>query len=238
MTKLYTRDIGWLIGAVVGAPVLMALLSTLIDETKNRHVLVFVATLLAFFFGIFPAIEMMHSERTIYQRERMVNLKIPSYLLSKLSFLLAFGMWQAFTIAGIMVWYAGADAPFSPCFLTLLTVQLAGVTVGLFFSTLARSAKVALLLMLVWVVLMIAFSGFLVKLPDLRDNGTQWILAPSAMRWGMGGLMDVTADTPGWALEKFGFETEVWQLNAVVNLFLSAIPTLLTIAILKLRDRV
>ncbi len=238
LAKLYTRDVGWLVGAVIGAPALMFLLSSMLDETKNRHVLLFVATLLAFFFGIFPAIEMIYSEEPIYRRERMVNLKIPSYILSKVLLLLAFGTVQAFSIAAATVWYVGADAPFPEVFFVLLSVQFAGVASGLFFSTLARSAKVALLFMLVWVVLMIAFSGFLVKLPDLRDSNMEWLLAPSSMRWGMGGLMDLVADTPSWAMEKFGFTDEVWNLNAAVNVGLSLLPIGLTALILRLRDRV
>lgn len=148
LTKLYTRDVGWLIGSVLGAPVLILFLSTMLDETKNRHVLLFVANLLAFFFGIFPAIEMIHSERTIFLRERMVNLKIPSYILSKIVFLAVFGLFQAFSIAGVLIWYVEVDADLAPCLSTLLSVQIAGLTSGVFFSTISKTSKVALLLML------------------------------------------------------------------------------------------
>ena len=85
---------------------------------------------------------------------------------------------------------------------------------------------------------LLAFSGFLVKLPDLEDSGTQWILAPSSMRWGLGALMSHVADVPLWAKQKFGFGEEVWHLNTVVNLVLSCFPLMGTILILRLRDRV
>ncbi len=238
MTKLYTRDVGWLIGAVVGAPLLMFFLSSLLDKESQRHVLLFVANLLAFFFGIFPSIEMVNSESTIFKRERMVNLKIPSYVMSKALFLLAFGLFQAFTMAAIIVWWVGVDGALPAVFAVLLTVQLAGATAGLFFSTLAESSKVALLMMLGWLVLMIAFSGFVVKLPDLRSGGLQWILGPSAMRWGMGGLMDIVADVPAAKVKFFGFEDEVWLLGAMVNLLLAILPISATMLILRLRDKV
>jgi ABC-type multidrug transport system ATPase subunit len=238
LTKLYTRDVGWLIGAVVGAPVLMFFLAMLLDKPDQRHVLLFISTLLAFFFGIFPAIEMMHSERTIYMRERMVNLKIPSYLMSKILFLLAFGMFQAASLTAVLYWYSEVEASFPPLFLILLSVQLAGVTAGLFFSTLAKSSKLALLLMLGWLVLMLAFSGFVIRLPVLRDQGTEAILAPSAMRWGLGGLMDAVDDVATEKVLFFGFEDDVWQLNVAVNLFLALLPGFLTALVLKMRDRV
>jgi len=238
LTKLYTRDIGWLIGAVVGAPLLMFFLAMLLTKQDQRHVLLFISTLLAFFFGIFPAIEMMHSERTIFNRERMVNLKIPSYLLSKVLFLLAFGMWQALTMTMVLAYYSGVDGPFVPMFLILLSVQFGGVTAGLFFSTLAKSSKLALLLMLAWLVLMLAFSGFVIRLPTLRDQGTGWLLGPSAMRWGLGGLMDVVDDVMADKVIFFGFEDEVWRLNILVNGVLALLPAVLTSLVLKMRDRV
>ena len=238
MTKLYTRDKGWLIGALILAPVLMLLLASLLDGAKNRHSLLFVSTLLAFFFGIFPAIDMVISERTIYERERMVNLKIPSYLLSKVLFLLVFGIFQAFSMAAILLWYEGADAPLSSTFGLLLSVQISGVAFGLLFSTLAKSSKVAMMSMLGCIVLMLAFSGFLVKLPSLRDSGTEWILAASSMRWGLGGLMSIVEDVPQSKLEFFGFADEVWQLNIAVNVALAILPIAATMLILRMKDRV
>jgi MFS family permease len=238
LTKLYTRDVGWLIGAVVGAPVLMFFLAMLLNKQDQRHVLLFISTLLAFFFGIFPAIEMMHSERTIYMRERMVNLKIPSYVMSKVIFLLAFGIFQAASLTAVLYWYSGVDGPFAPIFAVLLSVQLAGVTAGLFFSTLAKSSKLALLLMLAWLVLMLAFSGFVIRLPTLRDQGTAWILGPSAMRWGLGGLMDLVEDVSPEKVIFFGFEDDVWSLNVLVNCLLALLPGVLTALVLKMRDRV
>jgi len=236
--KLYTRDVGWLIGAVIGAPLLMFFLSMLLTEDDQRHVLLFISTLLAFFFGIFPAIEMMHSEATIYARERMVNLKIPSYLFSKVFFLLAFGIWQAGTMAAVVCWFTDLDGPFALVFLVLLSVQIGGVTAGLLFSTLSKSSKLALLLMLGWLVLMLAFSGFVIRLPDLRDQGTQWLLAPSSMRWGLGALNDLVANVPEDKVLFFGFEDELWKVNTAVNGLLALIPALLTALLLKLRDRV
>ena len=238
LTKLYTRDIGWLIGAVVGAPVLMFFLASLLDKGDQRHVLLFVGNLLAFFFGIFPAIEMMHSERAIYERERMVNLKIPSYVLSKLIFLAAFGVFQAFSIAAVMVWSVGVDGPFAPIFLVLFSVQLSGVTAGLLFSTLAKSSKLALLLMLGWLVIMLAFSGFVIRLPELQDQSLEWLLMPSAMRWGLGALMELIQDVPADKLIFFGFEDEVWRLNVVINLLLALLPVSIAMLLLRLRDRV
>jgi ABC-type multidrug transport system ATPase subunit len=238
LTKLYTRDIGWLIGAVVGAPLLMFFLGMLLDKADQRHVLLFISTLLAFFFGIFPAIEMVHSERTIFARERMVNLKIPSYAFSKIIFLAVFGLFQALSLTAVLYWYSGIDGPFAPVFLVLFSIQIGGVTAGLFFSTLAKSSKLALLLMLGWLVMMLAFSGFVIRLPTLRDQGTQWILGPSAMRWGLGALFDLVQDVPKTKIGFFGFEDEVWQLNVVVNFVLSLLPVTLIMLILKMRDRV
>lgn len=238
MVKLYVRDKGWLIGALFMAPILMFVLAVALPKTQDRHSLLFATTLLAFFFGIFPSIDVIISERTIYERERMVNLKIPSYVLSKMMFLVAFGVIQAFSMAAILCYYTGADATLESVFFTLLSVQITGVSFGIFFSTLAKSSKVALMSMLGCVVLMFTFSGFLVKLPALEDSGTQWILTPSSMRWGLGALMSNMADVPAWATEKFGFKDEVWELNAIVNIVLAIFPLFGTVLALRLKDKV
>jgi hypothetical protein len=153
-------------------------------------------------------------------------------------FLIAFGLFQAFSMAAIMVWFAGADAALAPCFFTLLSVQLGGLASGLFFSTIAKSSKVALLWMLGWLVLMIAFSGFVVKLPSLRDKGMEWLLGPSSMRWGMGGLMDAVQDIPVQKVSCFGFSDEVWQLNVGVNGALFVFFIAVTMLVLRFRDKV
>ncbi|MCU0661870.1 MAG: ATP-binding cassette domain-containing protein [Myxococcota bacterium] len=235
MTKLYVRDVGWLIGAVVGAPLALFGFAQFLDSIPNRHSLLFFATILIYFFGIFPAIEMVVSEKTIFERERMVNLKIPSYVMSKMVFLACFGLFQAFTLAAVVCWNVRADAPFHGVFALFFSIQLAGAAAGLFFSTLAKSSKVALLLMLGWVVLMIGMSGFLLKLTDLQAD---WVLGVSAMRWGMGGLMAVVDDVPRLKLEFFGFGNEVWQLDVIVNFALALLPTAASMFLLRARDRV
>lgn len=238
MSKLYTRDVGWLAGALLGAPLLTLLLTTQVGDIETRHTLLFVVTLIAYFFGIFPALEMIYGERTIYARERMVNLKIPSYVFSKVGFLFVFGMIQAFSIAAILVWYGGVDASIASVFVVVLSVQFAGVAMGLLFSTLAQSTRVALLMMLACVIVMIIFSGFVVTLPRLRDDGTSWLLAPSALRWGLGGLMSIVHDVPSTRLKFFGFHNESWGLDIAVNLALATLPLGITMFILKARDRV
>jgi hypothetical protein len=85
---------------------------------------------------------------------------------------------------------------------------------------------------------MLAFSGFVIRLPTLRDQGTAWLLGPSAMRWGLGALMDVVEDVPEAKVIFFGFEDEVWRLNVMVNAVLAVIPAVLTALVLKMRDRV
>lgn len=238
LAKLYTRDIGWMVGALVGAPLLMAFLTTQLNEPADRHTLLFVAVLLAYFFGIFPAIEMIQSEVAIFRRERMVNLKLPSYVLSKVVFLGLFGVAQAFAISAILTWFEGVDVGLANALLVLLSVQLCGATTGLFVSTVARTHKVALMLMLAFVIIMIAFSGFVVNLPGLREQGTAWLLALSPMRWGLGALMDVVGDVPLSKVKYLGFEHELWGLNLLVNVALAALPTAMTLIVLRLRDKV
>ncbi len=237
LSKLYSRDLGWLVGAAIGAPLLMAFLTGQLGGTEDRRTLLFVAVLLAYFFGIFPAIEMIQSEMTLYRRERMVNLKIPSYVLSKVLFLTIFGGLQSASIATILIWQEGVDVALHEAIFVLVSVQLCGATTGLLISTVSRTNKVAMMLMLACVILMIAFSGFVVSLPGLRDDGTAWLLSVSPMRWGLGALMDVVRDVPLSQVKHLGFEREIWWLNVIVNAALAAVAVGATMLVLRARDR-
>ena len=94
-------------------------------------------------------------EEAVYRRERMINLKIPSYLASKFVVLAVFMGVQCllllivlalkidFPIGGAMLW-----TPLE-YYLTLIFTALASVALGLFISALARSRDMVIYLILI-----------------------------------------------------------------------------------------
>ena len=118
-------------------------------------------------------------ERDIYKRERLVNLQLSSYILSKtwIAFILAFYQALCFTVIRYMAFkMPGGTEEFVFFFITEFLLVLSGTIVGLFCSALAPNANSAPLLLILFIIPQMVLSGALVQLPEL-------ITTPAPMRW-------------------------------------------------------
>ncbi len=143
-------------------------------------------------------------ERDIYKRERMVNLQLSSYILSKtwIAFVLALYQATCFTVLRYLAFkMPGKEEEFFLFFITEFLLVLSGTMVGLFCSALAPNANAAPLLLILFVIPQMVLSGALVQLPE-----TATAVAP--MRWAfqaMIGISGVGSDVAGdacWDLPK------------------------------------
>lgn len=118
-------------------------------------------------------------ERDIYKRERLVNLQLGSYILSKtwIAFILAFYQALCFTVIRYMAFkMTGGTEEFIFFFITEFLLVLSGTIVGLFCSALAPNANSAPLLLILFIIPQMVLSGALVQLPEA-------ITTPAPMRW-------------------------------------------------------
>ena len=135
-------------------------------------------------------------ERDIYKRERMVNLQLSSYILSKvwIAFVLAIYQATCFTALRYLAFdMPGGNEEFIFFFVTEFLLVLSGTMVGLFCSALAPNANAAPLLLILFVIPQMVLSGALVQLPD-----TATAVAP--MRWAFQafiGISGVGSDVAG-----------------------------------------
>ncbi len=136
-------------------------------------------------------------ERDIYKRERMVNLKLSAYILSKIWIALILAFYQAVCFTGIR--YLAFDMPGGTeellfFFLTVFLLITAGVMMGFFASALAPNANSAPLILIMFIIPQMVMSGAIVPLPDN-------VTAPASSRWAFqasvaisGAGSDVAAD--------------------------------------------
>lgn len=118
-------------------------------------------------------------ERDIYKRERLVNLQLSSYILSKtwIAFILAIYQALCFTVIRYLAFkMPGGQEEFIFFFITEFLLVLAGTMVGLFCSALAPNANSAPLLLILFIIPQMVLSGALVQLPET-------ITTPASMRW-------------------------------------------------------
>ena len=117
-----------------------------------------------FWFGCNTAAKELVKERVIFQRERDYNLRITSYLGSKLVVLTLIGVLQASLLFAIVrPWCQPPGLPVAQ-WATLALLAVAGTAVGLFLSALARTEEVATALVPIAVIPQIILAGLVAPL--------------------------------------------------------------------------
>jgi len=153
------------------APIVALILAIITGNSLNDSKTIFIAAIISIWFGANNAVREIVSEIPIYTRERLVNLKIPSYVLSKFTVLSGIGLIQCLLFIGILV----ALGRFSKGDFILLTLilyltSLAGVAMGLFFSALVNSTEKAMSILPLILIPQLLLGGFLKPLDDLYVN--------------------------------------------------------------------
>jgi len=155
----------------------------LIARSSQR--LLFMMGLSATLLGLFAAAYEIIKEAPVYQRERMVNLRIPPYLLSKVVILFGFGLLQCLLfllVLGLRVDYPGKGvmlpAPVE-MYITLVLATLASICLGLLISAAVRNASTIIYVILVVLFVQIIFAGSLFDIPE----GARPISYLTTTRW-------------------------------------------------------
>jgi len=127
-------------------------------------------------------------EQDVYRRERLVNLKILPYVLSKVwvAALLALYQTAAYTVIHFLAFdMPGGLLELALIFITLALATMAGMMLGLFASALAPNANSAPLIVILLMLPQIVLGGALVPLPRI-------VSAPISTRWAFQAFMGIT----------------------------------------------
>jgi len=159
---------------------------------------VFLLALAALWFGCSNSAREIVSEWAIFHRERMVNLKIPSYVGSKLTVLGMLCVAQCAVLLGTVHLGAGLKGPWLGMFLVLLLTSLVGQGIGLTVSALARTSEVAIALLPLILLPMIVLAGVLQPVHKM-NSAVQLFANVMPSRWAFEGLLLLEVeDRPTW----------------------------------------
>ncbi|MBI3650594.1 MAG: FHA domain-containing protein [Acidobacteria bacterium] len=153
------------------APVIAFILSLIAGKTPNDGKTLFIAAIISIWFGANNAVREIVSETAIYTRERLVTLKIPSYVFSKFAVLSGIAMVQCLLFVGILTLLErlqGSD--FFWLMLVLYMTSLGGIAMGLFCSALVNSTEKAMSILPLILIPQLLLSGFLVPVNDLYNT--------------------------------------------------------------------
>lgn len=159
---------------------------------------VFLLALAALWFGCSNSAREIVGEWAIYHRERMVNLKIPSFIGAKFAVLGGLCFIQCAVLLAIV--HSGADlhGPWLAMFLMLLLTSLVGLGIGLTISSLARTSEVAIALLPLVLLPMVILAGILQPVHKMSAPA-QWLAQVMPSRWAFEGLLLMEVqDRPTW----------------------------------------
>jgi ABC-type multidrug transport system ATPase subunit/pSer/pThr/pTyr-binding forkhead associated (FHA) protein len=213
---ILTRDRSAMILMLVAAPAVGALDLVLapvmgkapFDPVKgnaaNGAITLFLLSLFALLVGGMSQMREFVKESDIYRRERLVNLRILPYVVSKVWVALILAFWHALAYA-VLHYIAfkmpGGAAGFFQVYITLVLAVMTGMMLGLFASAIAPNAASAPMTLIMLIVPLIVLSGALAPVPPAVSQ-------IASTRWAFQGLLgivgvgsDVAAD-PCWHLDK------------------------------------
>jgi ABC-type multidrug transport system ATPase subunit/ABC-type multidrug transport system permease subunit len=171
------------------------------DLALKLPVVHFLMVVAAVWFGCNNAARDVVGEWTIYKRERMVTLKLTSYVFSKFAVLLALCIFQCGAMLGIVYLICGLHSNFLSDFLVLLMSAMIGAGLGLCVSALSRTTESAIALLPVVLLPIIALGGGMRPIYQMPKAGQILSLAiPS--RWAFEANLLHEAESPEWGTPK------------------------------------
>ena len=238
---------GILLGGVFGH---LKSVSTPADPNLFRQVvgLEFLMVVAAIWFGCNNVARDIVGEWTIYQRERMVSLKLPSYVFSKFTVAALLGLIQCSVLLAIVVLMCGLQANFLGALAVLYLSSLVGSAIGLCVSASASTTEAAIAMLPIILLPVIALGGGIRPVKDMP-----WLMPQIAdavpSRWAFEANIILEGEQPHadvvkWPKDQFIFakqefdkeddrslRTCIFVLSGMLVVFLSSV-----ILILRIRD--
>jgi ABC-type multidrug transport system ATPase subunit len=172
--ELKRRDVRAVGLLLAQAAVVSLLVATIIPGGVNDAKILFIAAVVACWFGANNAVREIVAEAAVYRRERQVSLKIPSYVGAKFTVLALVAVPQCALLLGVLTACDRLridDWPLlAPIFYLTL---LGGAAMGLCVSAVVSSTEKAVGLLPLLVIPQLLLGGFLAPLADIHLNLSQ-----------------------------------------------------------------
>ena len=259
-TEVYLRNPSRF-GPMLGPPLMFSLLLLALlgrgvfeadtpDPTGAVQIL-FLMAFAAFTFGLMYGLQEIVKEFAIFRRERLVDLGVVPYLLSKTTFLVP--VLVVSTLLLVVIPWAGGRLPemdagiYGRLLVTLLLTNFAGLGFALLTSAMAKDSQAATDLLPIWFMPQVLFAGGIFPVSSMGSVG-EAISVVTAVRWSFEGAGQATAlhdllvesaspIAQGLLLQyDTAFTGDIWQNWAVLAAFAVA-PLVAAAIVLRARTR-
>lgn len=193
---------------------------------KEALTLYFILIISCFWFGCINACKEIVKERDIFLRERMFDLNIPAYVLSKIYILSFVCAVQCFIIVFIVYSQIDLSIQFGLVYIILLLCSTGGLTMGLIISSFVNSTDKAIALAPIVTIPQIMFSK--IMNPVMADFAS-FIEKLMVVKWGLMAIEELKDKYNTNWMELFGY--------IGVLLAFSILYSIITIIILKRKEK-
>jgi ABC transport system ATP-binding/permease protein len=169
---------------------------------------IFFLAVVSIWFGTSNAAREIVSEQAIYRRERMVNLSIVNYVMSKFTLLSLFCVVQNVMLLSIVFFALGLGNYEARAYATMLgfmiSTSMCAVAIGLLLSTVVASSEAAMALTPIALIPQVVMGGRM--LPMTNKTWFEYLMDGIPARWSFEGLISA---------ERATLETS-WKIPACV----------------------
>ena len=161
---------------LIQAPIIAILLAFLFTgEGKTFHeehpnILLFILVISSMWFGIINSVKEIVSEKAIYERERLIGLKIFPYIFSKFLILSLLSLIQVIVLILIVTTFITLKVNIINLLILIFITALSGLAIGLLTSAIAKSVSQALSLVPIILLPMIIFGGGMIPINKLSSK--------------------------------------------------------------------
>ncbi len=180
--KIMMRDTLNLAFLLIQAPFIAILINILFKQKEGETTALFVLTVSSIWLGCSNSVREIVKERSIYKRERMVNLSIPAYLISKLAVLLLFSIFQTFILVVITSNRFNFENDVQ-LFLILLLASFTSTVMGLLLSAFSKTDAFALTILPLVLIPMVIFAGMVQPFRAMAESGIDILAGFWLSRW-------------------------------------------------------
>jgi ABC-type multidrug transport system ATPase subunit/pSer/pThr/pTyr-binding forkhead associated (FHA) protein len=174
------------LATLLAPPVVIALLIGLMKSSPNDPKTLFMLILSALWFGCSGSVRELVDERAIYRRERQRDLKLPSYLASKLLYALPMGAAQSLLFVIVLAAFGAISGHVLGAFGVMWLMTFQGALIGLLISAIASSAEKALYVFPLAMIPQLLLAGLLMPVrpldyisPVINDGRVEFGQVPS-----------------------------------------------------------
>ena len=159
-----------------------------LESTSAGATAIFMMAMSALWFGASNAVREIVGEWAVYRRERMVNLGIPAYVVSKFTVLGIVCAIQCLALLAIVSFFCGFKAGFMASFVILFLTSLIGVAIGLVLSSMAKTSEVAIAALPI-ILLAVFILGGMIQPVHRMNPLMRFVSNVDPARWAFEGLM-------------------------------------------------